>query len=136
MTRRGISLLPDCRPERRSATAYYHDVLAISRLADSAGLDYVKMTEHYLGSYGGYCPSPLTLLAAVAAQTSRIRLMTAALLPAFHHPVQLAAHITYVTGDWLFMFLVPPVTYAVESALRGGRARRWVPRRERSSGHG
>ncbi|MFD5335035.1 LLM class flavin-dependent oxidoreductase [Streptomyces hawaiiensis] len=69
-------MLPDCRPERRSATAYYHDVLAISRLADSAGLDYVKMTEHYLGSYGGYCPSPLTFLAAVAAQTSRIRLMT------------------------------------------------------------
>lgn len=96
MTRHGISLLPDCRPERRSATAYYRDVLAISRLADTAGLDYVKMTEHYLGAYGGYCPSPLTFLAAVAAQTSRIRLMTGALLPAFHHPVQLAAHIAQV----------------------------------------
>ncbi|MFI9173141.1 DUF1707 SHOCT-like domain-containing protein [Streptomyces lincolnensis] len=43
-----------------------------------------------------------------------------------------AVGLTYATGDWFFMFLVPPVTYAVESALRGGRARRWVPRRKRS----
>jgi alkanesulfonate monooxygenase SsuD/methylene tetrahydromethanopterin reductase-like flavin-dependent oxidoreductase (luciferase family) len=95
-TRHGISLLPDCRPETRSAADYYRDVLAISRYADSAGLDYVKMTEHYLGEYGGYCPSPLTFLAAVAAQTERIRLMTGALLPAFHHPIQLAAHVAMV----------------------------------------
>lgn len=94
--RHGISLLPDCRPDHRSATEYYRDVLAISRLADQAGLDYVKMTEHYLTDYGGYCPSPLTFLAAVAAQTSRIRLMTGAVLPVFHHPIQLAAHVAQV----------------------------------------
>ena len=70
----GVSFLPDCRPEKRSATDYYADVLAISRLADEAGFDYVKMTEHYLHPYGGYCPSPLTFLAAVAARTTRIRL--------------------------------------------------------------
>lgn len=110
----GVSFLPDCRPEKRSATDYYTDVLAISRLADEAGFDYVKMTEHYLGNYGGYCPSPLTFLAAVAAQTSRIRLMTGCVLPAFHHPVQLAAHT------------------AMLDALSGGRldvgfARAWLP---------
>jgi alkanesulfonate monooxygenase SsuD/methylene tetrahydromethanopterin reductase-like flavin-dependent oxidoreductase (luciferase family) len=92
----GISLLPDCRPDRRSAADYYDDVLALSRAADEYGLDYVKMTEHYLGDYGGYCPSPLTFLAAVAAQTRRIRLMTGCVLPAFHHPVQLAAHAAMV----------------------------------------
>src|SRR6185312_9074176 len=79
-----------------------------------AGFDYVKMTEHYLGNYGGYCPSPLTFLAAVAGQTSRIRLMTGCVLPAFHHPVQLAAHT------------------AMLDALSGGRldvgfARAWLP---------
>ncbi|RSS58009.1 LLM class flavin-dependent oxidoreductase [Streptomyces sp. WAC06614] len=94
--RHGISLLPDCRPERRSAVDYYRDVLAISRFADIAGLDYVKMTEHHLGEYGGYCPSPLTFLSAVAAQTSRIRLMTGAVLPVFHHPIQLAAQVAQV----------------------------------------
>ncbi|MGH4035632.1 LLM class flavin-dependent oxidoreductase [Actinomycetota bacterium Odt1-20B] len=110
----GISLLPDCRPATRGAREYYEDVLRISRLADEAGLDYVKMTEHYLKEYGGYCPSPLTFLAAVAAQTSRIRLMTGCVLPAFHHPIQLAAHTAMV------------------DALSGGRldvgfARAWMP---------
>jgi alkanesulfonate monooxygenase SsuD/methylene tetrahydromethanopterin reductase-like flavin-dependent oxidoreductase (luciferase family) len=110
----GISLLPDCRPERRSATDYYQDALAMARLADEAGLHYVKMTEHYLGNYGGYSPSPLTFLAAVAAQTTRIRLMTGCVLPAFHHPIQLAAHAAMV------------------DVLSGGRldvgfARAWLP---------
>jgi alkanesulfonate monooxygenase SsuD/methylene tetrahydromethanopterin reductase-like flavin-dependent oxidoreductase (luciferase family) len=89
-------------------------VLALARDADAGGLDYVKMTEHYLGDYGGYCPSPLTFLAAVAAQTSDIRLMTGCVLPAFHHPVQLAAHAAMV------------------DVLSGGRlevgfARAWLP---------
>jgi alkanesulfonate monooxygenase SsuD/methylene tetrahydromethanopterin reductase-like flavin-dependent oxidoreductase (luciferase family) len=92
----GISLLPDCRPERRTATEYFDDVLAMARLADEAGMHYVKMTEHYLGNYGGYTPSPLTFLATVAAQTSRIRLMAGCVLPAFHHPIQLAAHAAMV----------------------------------------
>lgn len=92
----GISLLPDCRPHERSAGEYYRDAIAIAEFSERAGLDYVKMTEHYLGDYGGYCPSPLTYLAAVAARTERIRLMTGALLPAFHHPIQLAAHIAQV----------------------------------------
>ncbi|MFG3011448.1 LLM class flavin-dependent oxidoreductase [Streptomyces cinerochromogenes] len=110
----GISLLPDCRPATRPAQEYYTDVLRLSRLAEEAGLDYVKITEHYLKEYGGYCPSPLTFLAAVAAQTSRIRLMTGCVLPAFHHPIQLAAH----TG--------------MVDALSGGRlevgfARAWLP---------
>lgn len=94
--RYGISLLPDCRPEVRSATAYYADALRLARLADESGVDYVKMTEHYLHPYGGYCPSPLTFLAAVAAVTRDIRLMTGGILPAFHHPVQVAAQTAMV----------------------------------------
>ena len=92
----GLSFLPDCSPDTRPATDYYADVLALSQLADQAGLDYVKMTEHYLHPYGGYCPSPLTFLAAVAARTARIRLMTGCVLPVFHHPVQLASLISMV----------------------------------------
>ena len=68
----------------------------LSELADQAGLAYVKMTEHYLHPYGGYCPSPLAFLAAVAARTRRIRLMTGCLLPVFHHPLQLAAETAMV----------------------------------------
>ncbi|MFI1171895.1 LLM class flavin-dependent oxidoreductase [Streptomyces melanogenes] len=87
----GISLLPDCRPDRRSAAAYFADVLRLSVLADELGFDYVKMTEHYLRDYGGYCPSPLAFLSAVASRTSRIRMMTGGIQASFHHPVQLAA---------------------------------------------
>jgi alkanesulfonate monooxygenase SsuD/methylene tetrahydromethanopterin reductase-like flavin-dependent oxidoreductase (luciferase family) len=92
----GISLLPDAGPERKPATTYYRDVLALSRIADQAGLGYVKMTEHYLHPYGGYCPAPLTFLAAVAAQTTRIRLLTGGVIPGYHHPIQLASQITMV----------------------------------------
>ncbi|MGJ5755240.1 uncharacterized protein DUF1707 [Streptomyces puniciscabiei] len=35
-----------------------------------------------------------------------------------------AVGLTTATGNWLFMFLTPPVTYAVESLLRGARSRR------------
>lgn len=110
----GLSFLPDCRPERRSAVDYYDDALTLSRLADRAGLDYIKMTEHYLGNYGGYCPSPLTFLSAVAAQTTRIRLMTGCVLPAFHHPVQLAA-------------LAAMVDVISHGRVEIGFARAWLP---------
>ncbi|MGK5628121.1 DUF1707 SHOCT-like domain-containing protein [Streptomyces sp. URMC 123] len=35
-----------------------------------------------------------------------------------------AVGLTAATGNWFFMFLTPPVAYAVESLLRGARARR------------
>ncbi|PHQ52437.1 hypothetical protein BLA24_06535 [Streptomyces cinnamoneus] len=92
----GISLLPDVEPETRSPVDYYRDVLAMSRLAEELGYSHVKMTEHYLMGYGGYCPSPLNFLSAVAAQTSRIRLFTGCILPVFHHPVKLASYTAMV----------------------------------------
>lgn len=87
----GVSFLPDCEPHVKPAAQYFAEALLLSRLADDAGLHAVKMTEHYLQAYGGYCPSPLSFLSAVAAQTKSVRLMTGCILPAFHHPVQIAA---------------------------------------------
>ncbi|MEV7600504.1 LLM class flavin-dependent oxidoreductase [Kitasatospora sp. NPDC089797] len=92
----GISFLPDVAPGTMSASEYYQGVLALSRLADRLGYSHVKMTEHYLHPYGGYCPSPLNFLTAVAAQTERIRLMTGCLLPSFHHPVKIASYTAMV----------------------------------------
>ncbi|MBP0456598.1 LLM class flavin-dependent oxidoreductase [Streptomyces montanisoli] len=112
--RHGISLLPDCRPAARSAREYYRDALTLSRTAEELGLDYVKMTEHYLRDYGGYCPDPLGFLSAVAGCTSSIRLMTGAIQASFHHPLQIAAQAAMV------------------DAISGGRldvgfARAWLP---------
>jgi hypothetical protein len=92
----GISFLPDRTPENLSPVAYYDDALELSVSAEQLGYRYVKMTEHYLRGYGGYCPAPLTFLAAVAARTSRIRLMTGGCLPVFHNPLQLASETAMV----------------------------------------
>jgi alkanesulfonate monooxygenase SsuD/methylene tetrahydromethanopterin reductase-like flavin-dependent oxidoreductase (luciferase family) len=87
----GLSLLPDCGPDQKTPQQYYDDMLEFSVRAEQHGLSYVKITEHYLRPYGGYCPSPLGFLAAVAARTSQIRLMTGGIQASFHHPIQLAA---------------------------------------------
>ncbi|GAA4232345.1 LLM class flavin-dependent oxidoreductase [Actinomadura meridiana] len=92
----GISLLPDCRPEMRTAKQYFDDVLRLAELGDELGFSHVKMTEHYLHAAGGYCPSPLAYLSAVAARTSRIRLLTGGIQASFHHPIQTAAETAQV----------------------------------------
>ena len=87
----GISFLPDAAPNTMSAVDYFSNAIELSEIADRVGLHYVKMTEHYLQPYGGYCPNPLSFLCAVAARTQKIRLMTGCILPAFHHPLQIAS---------------------------------------------
>ena len=93
----GVSFLPDSDESVGiGAPEYFAMVHEICQIADEANLSHVKMTEHYMKAYGGYCPSPLTFLAGIAAVTRRIRLMTGCLLPAFHHPVQLASETAMV----------------------------------------
>lgn len=92
----GISLVPDSGEEDKSAADYYREVLRLCRIADEGGLEWVKMTEHYLHAYGGYSPDPLVFLATVGAQTERVRLMTGGVLPVFHHPVILASRAAMV----------------------------------------
>ena len=62
-------------------------VLKMARLAEQAGLDSVWVGDSLTAKPR---PEPLTALAAVAAQTSRVRLGTAVLLAALRHPVSLA----------------------------------------------
>lgn len=88
----GLSFLPDIAEDDYSAVEYFQSALMLSKFADEAGFKTIKMTEHYLHSYGGYCPSPLMFLASVAAITTNIRLMTGCILPVFHHPIQIAAN--------------------------------------------
>lgn len=87
----GLSFLPDANGADLSAVDYYKNALALSKMADEAGLSTIKITEHYLHPYGGFCPDPISFLAAVAACTQQIRLMTGCILPVFHHPIQIAA---------------------------------------------
>ncbi len=87
----GISFLPDVTPTTMPPSVYFDNALELAEVADKGGFHSIKMTEHYLHAYGGYCPSPLAFFAAVAARTQHVRLLTGGVLPAFHHPIQLAA---------------------------------------------
>jgi alkanesulfonate monooxygenase SsuD/methylene tetrahydromethanopterin reductase-like flavin-dependent oxidoreductase (luciferase family) len=89
----GITLFPTVGPAEKPAAQHFDECLRLAVLAEELGFDHVKTVEHYFTSYGGYSPDPVTLLAAVAARTSRIRLVTGAVIPAFSHPVQLAGRL-------------------------------------------
>lgn len=86
----GINLFPTAEPQDKDAAEHFDECLKLAELADRLGFHHVKTVEHYFNAYGGYSPDPVTFLAAAAARTSRVRLVTGAVLPAFNHPVKLA----------------------------------------------
>jgi alkanesulfonate monooxygenase SsuD/methylene tetrahydromethanopterin reductase-like flavin-dependent oxidoreductase (luciferase family) len=92
----GLNFFPSCRPEHKSGEVYFREALDLCALADSLGYATVKIVEHYFRAYGGYSPSPLIFLAAAAQRTRHIRLVTGAVLPAFNHPLKLAAELAMV----------------------------------------
>src|SRR5262245_29591330 len=57
--------------------------------ADRLGLDAIALSEHH-GVDDGYMPAPLTIAAAVAGRTSRIRINIAAVLVPLHDPIRMA----------------------------------------------
>ncbi len=90
MTAFGINFFSTVRPEQKSAERYFDEALRLSELADELGYSHVRTVEHYFRPYGGMTPSPIVFLAAVAARTTRIRLVTGAVLPIFNHPIKIA----------------------------------------------
>jgi alkanesulfonate monooxygenase SsuD/methylene tetrahydromethanopterin reductase-like flavin-dependent oxidoreductase (luciferase family) len=92
----GLNFFPSCRPERKTAEVYFREALELCALADELGYATVKIVEHYFRPYGGYSPSPLIFLAAASQRTQRIRLVTGAVIPAFNHPLKLAAELAMV----------------------------------------
>ena len=90
----GVTFFPAIGPAEKPAPQYYDECLELARLADELGLTHVRTVEHYFFAYGGYSPDPVTFLAAVAACTTRVRLGTSAVIPAFTHPVKLAGKLS------------------------------------------
>jgi natural product biosynthesis luciferase-like monooxygenase protein len=85
----GINFFPSFRPEDSSTADYYDQCLRIAERADALGYSSIKTVEHSFFDYGGHSPNPCVFLSAVAARTKRIRLITGAVIPAFHHPAHL-----------------------------------------------
>jgi alkanesulfonate monooxygenase SsuD/methylene tetrahydromethanopterin reductase-like flavin-dependent oxidoreductase (luciferase family) len=67
----------------------YAAALDMVAWADALGCTSVGVSEHH-GSPDGYLPSPIPMLAAMAARTANVRFMIAALIAPFHDPVRLA----------------------------------------------
>ena len=67
----------------------YAAALDMAEWADELGCVSIAVSEHH-GSPDGYLPSPLTMLAAMAARTTNVRFMVAALVAPFYDPLRLA----------------------------------------------
>jgi len=89
----GVQFFPDVQPHEKSAEAYFAEALDLAGEADRLGYGHIRIVEHYFHYYGGYSPNPIVFLAAAAQRTSRARLVTGAVLPAFNHPLKLAGEI-------------------------------------------
>src|SRR2546428_12502433 len=87
----GLNFFPSFRARDYSTAEYFAQCLRLAERADRLGFNSVKTVEHYFYDYGGHSPNPVVFLAAVAARTRRICPLTRAGIPAFNHPVQLAA---------------------------------------------
>jgi alkanesulfonate monooxygenase SsuD/methylene tetrahydromethanopterin reductase-like flavin-dependent oxidoreductase (luciferase family) len=73
----------------------YAAVLDMAAWAESRGCVAVALSEHH-GADDGYLPSPVPLAAAVAARTSGLAVMVAALLVACYEPVKLAEDLAVI----------------------------------------
>jgi natural product biosynthesis luciferase-like monooxygenase protein len=89
----GLNFFPSFRASDYSTAEYFAQCLRLAERADRLGFNSVKTVEHYFYDYGGHSPNPVVFLSAVAARTQRIRLITGAVIPAFNHPVKLAAEL-------------------------------------------
>jgi alkanesulfonate monooxygenase SsuD/methylene tetrahydromethanopterin reductase-like flavin-dependent oxidoreductase (luciferase family) len=76
-------------PWRRDPVRLYGEFLDLCQEAERLGLDSVWVTEHH-GFDDDYLPAPLTLLAAAAARTTRIRLGTGVVVAPLHRAAEIA----------------------------------------------
>lgn len=76
-------------PVRRTDAEVYHDILQGAKLAEALGFDSVWIAEHAFSEHG-IVSSPHSLLAAIAAQTTRVKVGVACTIVPWYHPLRLA----------------------------------------------
>src|SRR5262245_26866424 len=77
------------RPEGMSGREVYARELELACFVEECGFDAVWIAEHHFRDYG-ICPNTMTVLAALAAKTTRIRLGSAVTVLPLHDPVRFA----------------------------------------------
>ena len=94
----GLQFFPDVTPEEKPANQYFRESLDLVAQAEPLGYTHVRTVEHYFHHYGGYSPNPIVFLSAASQRTKTMRLVTGAVIPAFNHPLKLAAEIAMLDG--------------------------------------
>ncbi|RYZ07122.1 MAG: LLM class flavin-dependent oxidoreductase [Myxococcales bacterium] len=80
-----LSCAPGQDPQQR-----YRDTLEQAVRGEALGFESVWPVEHHFNRAISICPSPMLLLAAIAARTSRLRLGTAVIQLPLSHPLRVA----------------------------------------------
>jgi len=68
----------------------YRLILEAARVADARGFHALWLPERHFHSVGGFSPNPSVLAAALARETSQIRLHGGSVVAPLHHPVRIA----------------------------------------------
>ena len=89
----GVNFFPSYLPEQKSGAQYFRECLSLSARADELGFNSVRIVEHHFAPYGGYSPNPIVFPSAVSQLAPRVRLVTAAVVPAFNHPLKYAGEL-------------------------------------------
>lgn len=91
----GVQYFPVSTPET-SPARYFEESVALAVEAESLGFTHARVVEHYFENYGGLTPNPLIFLTAIAQRTTKMRLVTGAILPIFNNPLKVAGEIGMV----------------------------------------
>ena len=75
--------------------ARYRAALDMAAYADAQGFASVNLEEHHVAE-NGWLPSPLTMAAAIAGRTERVRIGVMALLVSLYDPIRLAEDIAVI----------------------------------------
>lgn len=114
---------------RKSWADLYAETLDVIAWSESAGFKGVWLPEHH-GAEDGYLPSPLVVLAAIAARTRSINIGSAIALAPLYHPVRFAedcAVLDILAGGRIEMALAigyrrrETEAYGVDFSKRGAR---------------
>ena len=85
----GLHYLMSC-PDSQSPEQVYRETIEQALLAEALGFESVWPVEHHFVSGASVMPSPMLLLAAIAARTQRLRLGTAIVQLPLNHPLRVA----------------------------------------------
>src|SRR4051794_28916670 len=78
----------------RSSRKPYRDTFELAQVAEAAGFDTITIGQHHFRQ--GDPATPLAVMAAIAARTSRIRLSTGVFILPMHDPLQVAEQVAII----------------------------------------